>query len=107
MNEAPTAIGSTGSFSANSFAGDTFMIDNGLIAFSKGYTSGTTIAGSITFANQTFDSMGLTPGSGYTVTWGSGASLDSATLTVVPEPSFSATAAGLLALAYVTRRRGR
>jgi hypothetical protein len=52
----------------------------------EGYTSGTLLTDSATFAGS-FASIGFSPGT-YTYTWGMGADADSLTVTsVVPEPS--------------------
>ena len=75
-----------------------------------GYTSGSSISGSAVFTNQTFSSLGLTPGS-YTYT------LPNDTVTVnivapapaVPEPSSVASmgvgSLGLLGLLVAARRK--
>ena len=64
-----------------------------------GYTSGTPLADTATFANATFASLGITPGT-YSLAWGSGATADSLTVNAIPEPSTYALAllggAGLL-----------
>jgi hypothetical protein len=46
-----------------------------------GYTTGTAISSTQTFAGETFSSLGLTPGT-YTYTWGSGANADSINVVV-------------------------
>lgn len=62
----------------------------------------------MTFANQTYATLGLTPGD-YTYTWGSGPTADQATIriapTAIPEPATSAPlATALLALTMLLRR---
>jgi MYXO-CTERM domain-containing protein len=77
-----------------------------------GYASNTLLVDSSTYANQTFSSLGVTPGT-YVWTWGTGADQDSFTLIIrgavpVPEPSaLSQLGVGFagLALAAVWRRR--
>jgi hypothetical protein len=63
------------------------------------------------FANQTFASIGLTPGT-YTWTWGSGSNADSLTVQIgpaaVPEPaSVLVVEVGFLGLAAVRHRCGK
>ena len=76
----PTSFGS-GYTSPTSFTGDAFGIQNGSlgkdIIVPIGYTSGSPLSGTVTFANKTISSMGLTPGI-YLYNWGS----DSITLQI-------------------------
>ena len=51
------------------------------------YSSGTDLNGSSTLLNQTLDSLGLTPGSTFTWSWGSNGSADSLVLEVQGAPS--------------------
>ena len=70
-----------------------------------GYVSGTAVTESATFANQTFATLGFTPGV-YTYTWGSGLDADSLTVTGVPEPAtWLAGALLVLAAGNILRRR--
>lgn len=83
----PTSFGN-GSGLASSGTGDLVGIDGfgGSIWVPEGYTSGTLLTDSATFAGS-FASIGFSPGT-YTYTWGMGADADSLTVTsVVPEPS--------------------
>ncbi|MDR3620682.1 MAG: PEP-CTERM sorting domain-containing protein [Paludisphaera borealis] len=109
----PATFGTGGLSLATSGTGDRFGIsplssDFGLVT-PFGYVSGSPLSATTTFANQTFDSLGVTPGS-YVWTWGSGADADSLTLNIVsaavPEPSSLAMAgvAGLVALGLASRR---
>jgi PEP-CTERM motif-containing protein len=77
-----------------------------------GYISGASLAGTSTYLNASFASLGLTPGE-YTWTWGSGDHADSFTLDVggvipptVPEPStWAMMLLGFAGLGYAAVRR--
>lgn len=83
---------SSGNRTANSGTGDKFGVD--VFTFLNvyvpaGYTGGA-LSGTSTFANVSFASIGLTPGT-YTYSWGSGRTADSITVNIgnvaaVPEP---------------------
>lgn len=106
----PTNFGYGGDTFASSGSGDLVGID-GLIDDlfrPSGYLSGTPLSDTSTYDNQTFASLGVTPGT-YTWSWGSGASDDTFTLDIetVPEPSSLALLAlplGLVLLLAVRRR---
>ena len=74
------------------------------------YVSGSALSDTSTYANQTFASLGATPGTDEW-TWGTGAHADSFTLEVgpvaaVPEPaSLSLLVMGLAGLGMVLRTR--
>jgi hypothetical protein len=59
---------------------------SGLLFVPLNYVSGSPLSSTDTYANQTFSSLGLTPGT-YTWTWGTGADADFFTINVVREPS--------------------
>jgi hypothetical protein len=115
----PTSFGPGGGFPVpTSGTGDAFGIVGAAGQFSgievpHNYVSGTHLTATDTYANQTFSSIGLTPGT-YTWHWGTGANADSFTIqigptaTAVPEPS-TALAVGFAALAglgvWARRRR--
>jgi hypothetical protein len=76
-----------------------------------GYVSGSALSATDTWANETFATLGITPGT-YEWTWGSGADADSLTLqigpasTEVPEPAtLSIFGAGLAMLGVMRRKR--
>jgi hypothetical protein len=86
FNVYPNSFGS-GITTPTSYSGDTFGIQNGSlgkdIIVPIGYTSGSPLSGTATFANKTISSMGLTPGT-YRYSWGS----DSITLVIeTPAPT--------------------
>ena len=72
----------------------------------QAYVSGAALSDTATWANQTFSSLGVTPGT-YTWTWGSGPTADSLTLnaTVAPEPASAVLLLGGGALLALRRRR--
>ena len=77
----PARFGTGGNSVADSGSGD-FV---GIIGFADmlvvpvGYVSGSALSSSVTWNNQTFSSLGVTPGT-YVWTWGAAASADSFTL---------------------------
>ena len=60
---------------------------DGLLGLPEGYTSGAPLGSfTLTWAGATPASLGLAPGS-YVYAWGSGATADSITVNIIPEPS--------------------
>jgi len=112
----PASFGTGASIAGSSGTGSRVGIENSgfmdLLALPVGYTSGDAIAGTMSFANASYTSLGVTPGS-YVWSWGEGASADSFTLniTAVPEPATLALLGplvagwGLLGLGAARRRR--
>jgi hypothetical protein len=102
----PLSIGTGGDiFFPTSGSGDQFGTDFVFrtLVVPAGYTSGSALSGSSTYAGESFASIGLTPGT-YVWSWGSGGSADSLTL-IVPEPSaVLLLATGFAALAWRVRR---
>ena len=118
----PTSFGSGGSGSAifpDTGSGDIVGVIGALIQCAtrevcsvvpEGYVSGSLLSASSTYSNQTFSSLGVTPGT-YIWTWGTGANADSLTLQIgpvatTPEPaSLTLLAVGLAGLGVVLRSR--
>lgn len=104
VNRGPLDFGAYGSSVASFGTGDFFSFDSFDIQLIKGYTSGSMLSSTATWSNDSFVTLGLTPGS-YTWSWGSGSNADFIQLniiTAVPEPS-AAILVGLSALALSCR----
>jgi hypothetical protein len=89
----PTSFGPGAIAFATTATGQSVSIIGGgvpLIAVFNGYKSGDQLTGSATWANSTFSSLGLTPGT-YEWTWGTGANADDFIVQIgpatVPAPS--------------------
>jgi hypothetical protein len=78
------------------------------ISVPLGYVSNAPLSSVSTWANSSFASLGITPGT-YTWTWGGGDTADSFTLDVVavPEPTSLAVVGAGLAVVGAARRRKR
>jgi len=116
----PGNFGSGGTSLADSASGDAVTIAGtalfpppaNFLGVPKGYVSGSPLSDMTAYDNQTFASLGVTPGS-YIWTWGSGAHADSFTLDIgaaaVPEPSsllvLAMVLAGLLRMRASRRNR--
>ncbi len=92
--------GSRFGIAAEAFTGQTAPA----LVVPSGYVSGTSLSASNTFTGKTFASLGINPGS-YVWSWGSGATADSLTLNIVPEPAGLAYLLAALA-GLATMRRG-
>ncbi len=91
-----SSLGTGGVKVGDSVTGDVFglLVSQNYILISQTYVSGAQIDGTATWNNQTFATLGLDETS-FTMTWGSGATADSMTVTAaVPEPA----TAGLLGI---------
>jgi PEP-CTERM motif len=87
----PGTFGSGGFTPPSSTTGDPVDMSDPFLGVPQGYVSDSNLAGTSTFLNQTFSSLGVTPGN-YTWFWGTGANQDfmlhiPAPGTVIPEPS--------------------
>jgi len=84
----------TGYNTANSSSGSVFGLGQGMmggeISLSNGYISGTALAGTMTYTNKTFSSLGLTDGAVYSGSFGSGQvvtmNIGTASVSAAPAP---------------------
>jgi hypothetical protein len=100
----PANFGSGIQTFANSSSGDIAGRYGAAIVVPLAYVSGTALANTATWTNQTFSSLGITPGT-YTWTWGAGPTADSLVLNAAPEPTSAALLLGSSALLLLRRRR--
>jgi hypothetical protein len=83
----------------------------GILAVPHNYSSNTNLAGSLTFTNETFQSLGVTPGT-YVWSWGAGGANQNFTLIIgptgVPDAGSTVSLLGcaLLGLAALRRKLG-
>jgi hypothetical protein len=109
VTDAPPAYGSGGgAYFATSFSipeGNSFRISLNDVSLAPSYSSGDSLEGSLTFENESFADMNITPGT-YTYTVESG---DTVTITTtIPEPNSYGVllgAAGLATAIFFRRRR--
>jgi len=108
----PANFGSGGDINASSGSGDPVAIGGAFqeLAVAADYVSGSTLSDTETYDNQTFNSLGVTPGV-YDYTFGSGATADSVTVDIgvpiaVPEPA-SLMLLGVGAAMTLLAARGR
>ena len=108
----PTSFGSGGFFFASTSSGDFVGITQllgGVLFVPQGYVSGAALSDSMTFNNETFAALGLTPGT-YVWTWGTGLPNQNFTLVIggvgVPDggSTVSLLGCGLLGLAALRRK---
>jgi hypothetical protein len=96
----PVSFGSGGITLPSSGSGDSVAIDGDMLSVPLDYVSENALSDNSTYDNQTFGSLGATPGT-YVWTWGSGATADSFTLNIVPTnivPTPEPSSLALLAL---------
>ena len=98
LTTGPTDFGSGGEVFASSGNGDLVGVAGaaGDLAVPTGYTSGNPLSDTSTYTNQTFATLGVTPGT-YEWTWGTGPNQNFTLDVVVPEPSSLLLLAGALA----------
>lgn len=110
----PSGFGTGIDIFADSDLGDDFGISafQGLLAVPVGYASGDPLSATLTFHNQTFSSLGLTPNTSSVWTWGLGTNADSLTIRIadggtVPLPSSLSLVLLAGGAALGVRRRAR
>jgi hypothetical protein len=74
-----------------------FEVPDPVLVLPSGYVTGTSLSSTVTYANQTFSSLGLTPGT-YTWTWGTGAHADSLTVQIGPASAVTEPSTALVAV---------
>ncbi len=106
----PTSFGSGGFFSTFTQTGDDAVGINASsdeLLVTGGYASGAPLSGTATFANETFATLGLTPGT-YVYTWGGGVDSYTVKISSVPElSSWAMMVLGFAGLAFTGWRAGR
>lgn len=101
----PSNFGSGGITTTGAVIGDPFTISgNGVLVLPPGYSSGSAIAGTATFANESFSSLGINANQS-SYTWVIASNGDTFTLNVVPEPSTMAMFIGGAVFALFRRRK--
>jgi hypothetical protein len=108
----PASFGAGGPTLASGGSGDLVGVSGDLnyLFVPRGYVSGSSLSDSATYANKTFSSLGVNPGT-YVWTWGSGAHADNFTLQIgadpVPEPSGALLLAPPLGIGMILAARRR
>jgi hypothetical protein len=103
--DGPATFGSGSLFKPTESAGDPvgFSASSGFVYVPDSYVSGDPLSKTSTYADATFASLGITPGT-YVYSWGAGADADTLTIVIggsVPEPSALAmTLVGFAALGW-------
>ena len=107
VSSGPTRFGSGTGIDANSGGGDAVGINGlyGALLVPVGYVSGSPLTDTATWANQTFNTLGVTPGR-YEWTWGSGANQNFTLVIGTPEPStWAMMLLGFVGLGYAGYHR--
>ncbi len=104
----PTSLGAAGVSPATAGDGDTVGVEGAgnFLLLPDAYVSGSALSSTATFGGQTFDTLGLTPGT-YTWTWGTGADADSFVVQIGPLPEPSSLLLSVVPLAFLARRGWR
>ncbi len=105
----PTSFGTGLPTSASNGSGDLVDLASDSLGVPLSYVSGSFLLDSSTYNNQTFSTLGVTPGT-YKWTWGSGAHADTFTLVIgaaaIPEPStWAMMLLGFAGVGFATYRR--
>jgi hypothetical protein len=97
----PTAYGTGGATDTAIGSGDNFAFSPVSVMLAPGYVSETSISGTMTFQDASFDTLGIAAPVNMTATTSSG---DTITVTAAPEPA-TMSLLGLGAVALLKRRR--
>ncbi len=105
----PSSIGSGPQVTATSWTGPQVGVTAGSLLLEHGYVLGTSIDSTSTYANQSFTTLGLTPGTSFTYSWTGDSVVVNVVGAAVPEPASAVMlgASVLVAAAVAAARRKR
>jgi hypothetical protein len=102
----PAMFCNTGFQSASSSTGDVFYINSRQVGVSQGFASGSALNAVTTFANATFASIGVTPGTYSYILPNDTVTINISNVSAVPEPAtWAMMILGMSAVGFAMRRR--